>query len=548
MAINDQIAAGVKPIQIENPLNNMAKFYNIRNDMQTNQMNQMTMAEAERKQGQAAQYRNALSNLGDPSSEGYEERRAQAYYNNADPAGYQAIRTSELANQKTQGDIQKQKEELGAQTSRDLSRSSTDANVTAWFEDAMNSRLFNPDEKVKITNEYGRVMAIPVGEERAAYLRSKGQSAAEAKSSTIQQDVGGSTNIVSIPASGGAPTVLSSTKKTLNPEQALGVPVGYDEGSASLDARNKNLDAKLVELNNPKTTPERAKALEGEIQQDRRSLSVQQQDQESMRRAAQQAKQPLDAKERLLANYYAGIAAGRSPKDPEMMDMMAQIVHNRSFAPPARTDIKVNSYMPASEEAQKDYVKGARVTYDQLKNAKGTINSIDKAIALVPSSAQFMGPGGEPLLNATSFLNNRLGLNIDTKGITDATELRTRIFFNIMDNLKKMDAQPSQLQQEIMQQALGTLGTDPKALPNVLKAFQDVIRGKVEDYNKDVTDAESRGVKFPYKPQIDLGASSGRMPPTSGAVAYLKANPGMRADFEAKFGPGSADKVLGKGK
>jgi hypothetical protein len=350
MAINDQIAAGVKPIQIENPLNNMAKFYNIRNDMQTNQMNQMTMAEAERKQGQAAQYRNALSNLGDPSSEGYEERRAQAYYNNADPAGYQAIRTSELANQKTQGDIQKQKEELGAQTSRDLSRSSTDANVTAWFEDAMNSRLFNPDEKVKITNEYGRVMAIPVGEERAAYLRSKGQSAAEAKSSTIQQDVGGSTNIVSIPASGGAPTVLSSTKKTLNPEQALGVPVGYDEGSISLDARNKNLDAKLVELNNPKTTPERAKALEGEIQQDRRSISAQQQDQESMRLAAKQAKEPRQELENLLRDRAALVAKlGPAAKnDPVVNGMTARINYltthpDQLTADPRRVHDKIES-------------------------------------------------------------------------------------------------------------------------------------------------------------------------------------------------------------
>ena len=33
MAINDEIAAGVKPIQIENPLNNMVKFANIQNDM-----------------------------------------------------------------------------------------------------------------------------------------------------------------------------------------------------------------------------------------------------------------------------------------------------------------------------------------------------------------------------------------------------------------------------------------------------------------------------------------------------------------------------------
>ena len=53
MAINDEIAAGGRPIQFENPLNNMVKMFNIRNDMQTNQMNQMKMDEARRAQAGA---------------------------------------------------------------------------------------------------------------------------------------------------------------------------------------------------------------------------------------------------------------------------------------------------------------------------------------------------------------------------------------------------------------------------------------------------------------------------------------------------------------
>jgi hypothetical protein len=155
-----------------------------------------------------------------------------------------------------------------------------------------------------------------------------------------------------------------------------------------------------------------------------------------------------------------------------------------------------------------------------------------------------MGPGGEPLLNAASFLNNRLGLTIDTKGITNATELRSRMFSNVIDTLKKLDSQPSERQQATLEKALGTIGEDPNALVNVLRAFQDVIRSKVEAYNADVTDAEKRGVKFPYKPQIDLGEYGGRTPPTSAAVAYLKANPATRALYDDKYGPGASDKIL----
>jgi hypothetical protein len=164
----------------------------------------------------------------------------------------------------------------------------------------------------------------------------------------------------------------------LTPEQQLGVPVGYDEGSASLDARNKNLDAKLVELNNPKTTPERAKALEGEIQQDRRSISAQQLDQESMRAGAQQAKQPLDAKDRRVKEYYADIAKGRSPQDPEMKDRMAQIVHDRTHASQMRAPIDPRVVTHVTPNDKGDLVNS---------NAYGTVLSVIKGGG--KSSAQF---------------------------------------------------------------------------------------------------------------------------------------------------------------
>ena len=326
MAIDASIALGIKPIQFENPLNNMVKFSNIQNDMQTNQMNQMKMNEANRLQGVNARFSSDLSNLGDPNAPDYENNLRQAYIRKNDIPGYQAHVTADLANQKTRGDIQKQAQEYAGSIARDLGRNSSDANTTAWFEDSMDSHLFSPDQKVKITNEYGKLMAMALPE-RKAYLLAQNASVAEAKPTTYQQDVGGSTNIVSVPAFGGAPTVLSSTKKTLNPDQALGVPVGYDEGSVSLQAKNDSLNAKLAELNAPGTTPERAKALEGEIQQDRRSISAQQQDQESMRLAAQQAKQPRQELENLLRDRAALVAKlGPAAKnDPVVNGMTARI-------------------------------------------------------------------------------------------------------------------------------------------------------------------------------------------------------------------------------
>jgi len=165
---------------------------------------------------------------------------------------------------------------------------------------------------------------------------------------------------------------------------------------------------------------------------------------------------------------------------------------------------KVDTFVPASETAQKEFMQETRVTYNALKNAQPTLDNIEAAKALVPTAKGFMGTGGEPLLLAASFLNNRLGTKIDTKGVTDASELRSRLFFGILDNLKKLDSQPSQAQQAVMQEALGNLGTDPNALGRVLDAFGDSIRTKVDLHNIEVSNAETRGVKFPYSAKITL--------------------------------------------
>ena len=538
MAINDEIAAGGRPVQFENPLNNMVKFSNIQNDMANMAIHKQKLAEDQRLQGLNVQFGLDLANLGDSDAPEYENKLRQAYINKGDPKGYQEHKTAALANKNTEADILKKREETAGQAYRNISQNPSPENIIAHNQDFQLNRNNSPQDKAKSQRTTDMLVAMPL-DQRVAWLASQGASAADLKPTMVNTGTG---TLPTGPYSGRA--VAPEIRTGLTPAQQLEVPVGYDQASASLQVKNDSLKAKLAEINAPGTTPARAQALEAEIQQDRRSIAAQQQDQESMRLAAQQAKQPLDAKERLMKNYYAGIAAGRSPKDPEMMDMMAQIEHNRSFAPPARTDIKVNSYEPASVAAQKDFILESAKQRTALRNSKGAIDNINKAITLIPSSAQFMGPGGEPLLNATSFLNNRLGLSINTKGVTDATELRSRMFNNIIDTLKKLDSTPTQKQQDTLQEALGTLGTDPNALPNVLRAFQDVIRGKVEDYNADVTEAEKRGVKFPYKPQIDLGEYGGRTPPTSAAVAYLKANPATRALYDDKYGPGASDKIL----
>lgn len=172
----------------------------------------------------------------------------------------------------------------------------------------------------------------------------------------------------------------------------------------------------------------------------------------------------------------------------------------------AQTITNVNAFAPASVEAQKQFVQAAADERKVLRNAPDTLTNIEAAIKLIPTAKTFMGKGGEPLLAAASFLNNRLGFGISTEGVTDATVLRTRLFEGILDNLKKLDSQPSQEQQRVLSEALGNLGTDPAALEQILNRIGETVRSRVDRFNTDVTDAETRGVKFPFTPQIKLPA------------------------------------------
>jgi hypothetical protein len=217
---------------------------------------------------------------------------------------------------------------------------------------------------------------------------------------------------------------------------------------------------------------------------------------------------PAAAAPTTLAKLQTEMAA-LPPNDPRRAEYRALIAKETSHPLPTRVETKINAFVPASEAAQTEFMKEARVTYSALKGAQPTLDNIEAAKALVPTAKGFMGTGGEPLLAAASFLNNRLGTKIDTKGVTDATELRSRLFFGILDNLKKLDSQPSQAQQAALQQALGSLGTDPSALGRVLDAFGDSIRTKVDLHNAEISDAESKGIKFPYNPKITLKPKSG---------------------------------------
>lgn len=164
----------------------------------------------------------------------------------------------------------------------------------------------------------------------------------------------------------------------------------------------------------------------------------------------------------------------------------------------------INAQLPASEAAQKDFIDKASKNYDSLRNAPAMINNFQQIRELVPKAGSFVGSFADKKVAIAQFFNNNFGTTIDPQAVASANELKTRLFYQIMENLKKMDAQPSELQQKMMMDALGNITVDPKAIPRIVDVAEQALRTKVDLHNKEVQSAIDRGVKFPFDPIIKL--------------------------------------------
>jgi hypothetical protein len=176
---------------------------------------------------------------------------------------------------------------------------------------------------------------------------------------------------------------------------------------------------------------------------------------------------------------------------------------------PQQEQIQQKGQEAANTEGGKEFISEMRQNYAKLRDVPATIENMARARALAASEGRsFMGPFGESKLAITKFFRaNVPGMgNVKTEGVTSAEELQSTLFNQVMDNLKKMDASPSQYQQQVMQEAFGTLRTDPGSVPKILDVFEDILRNRVKIHNDTVTSAEGRGTAFPYDVNINLPA------------------------------------------
>jgi hypothetical protein len=206
MALDPNIALGVRGIELQNPLNALAQFSQIQNAQNQNAMAQLQMREAEA----AAQEKNMLRRL-DPTAADYESQLFKVNPQLGIAFRREAATTAaqKAAESKSLTEAAASKQKLLNQALRDISGRPSDANIIAHTEDIQSSPLFSTEEKAKALATQQRLLSIPFAE-RQMYLAQQGASASELKPSTQTVNRSGGTDIVQVPAFSGTPTTVGS--------------------------------------------------------------------------------------------------------------------------------------------------------------------------------------------------------------------------------------------------------------------------------------------------------------------------------------------------
>lgn len=407
--------------------------------------------------------------------------------------------------QSAQANVQVQPVRLGAQNAM------APTSVNALTGNAATMQAMDAERK-RLANERNRLLGLKQSKGVQEELKGVEAQIKELNTPINLRESGTAITPFGAVTAAAAPTELTR----LQQEKAAAVAKGDASAAAQIDAKI----AAMTQLSDHRTEIEKMLAITADPQ------------------ASQTAKDAATARiaamthipEKAMSDFEKGLAASNLPETEKQKLRVQWLKTHSEHAPAINIQTNVNAYTPASEEAQRDFIKSTRATYDTLKNAPATLKNIEEAIKLIPNAKGFMGPGGESLLDAASFLNSRLGTSINTKGISDATELRSRLFQGIIENLRKLDANPTENQQNAMRVALGNIGTDPNALPAVLNSFADTVRAKVDAHNTEVNGAVARGVKFPYDPTIKLPTFT--PPAPSGAALIPTGKPAAAGEWK----------------
>ena len=206
---------GYQPVKIENPINQYAAISQLQGNQQANQLGAMKMQEYQRGLGEENRLRELIGSGIDMNSP---DAIKQMYA--ISPSKGLEYQTKQQEIQTKKIETQKKIQDLTSQMKRDLSRNPSDANIQAHFEDFESSGFFNQAQIANAKTTRDQLLSLPL-QERQAFLASQGASANDLKPVIRDTNLGGSELTRSFDPYSGAPTTISSIKKTATPGELM---------------------------------------------------------------------------------------------------------------------------------------------------------------------------------------------------------------------------------------------------------------------------------------------------------------------------------------
>jgi len=219
--IDPSIAMGYKPVQIENPLNQLAAYSQIQGAQQGQQLNALKIKEAERELTENEGIRNYLAktDLNTPEGRGglrqfgktgltYEKLLADQ-----EKAG--------LERTKLKGEISEQDRTESRENFKNLVFNTSDENVLAHLQDSVKKNKITPEAAQQ---QWASVAGMTPEQRKQHFtmLSLKAEKYFELnKPQYIQENLGGVNRVSAFPGMGGAPTVVSEAKREATPGELL---------------------------------------------------------------------------------------------------------------------------------------------------------------------------------------------------------------------------------------------------------------------------------------------------------------------------------------
>jgi hypothetical protein len=186
MALEPNIALGVKPIELQNPLAQYAQVAQIQSAQNQNALNQYQLSAAKRadeltnvqNELYAKHFDPVTGRLNQNALAGDLAQRGFAGQIPVMQAKQQELEGKVAATAKAKADAAAKQQELLSQAERDISNRPSDANITAYLEDIQASDLFTPQQKKAAETKMKELLAVPMAK-RGEIMSQAGASASD---------------------------------------------------------------------------------------------------------------------------------------------------------------------------------------------------------------------------------------------------------------------------------------------------------------------------------------------------------------------------------